>query len=91
MADLNYNVPDEIAAAFREFCDDEGLTQLKAVQWACFQLMNTSLADRRKLIDSYKTWLKRDNGQIRNVHSGQRASVRADQPVASGDERTVSQ
>ena len=58
MADLNYNVPEEIAAAFKEFCEDEGLTQRVAIQWALFNLMEMDLAERRKLIDSYKFWVK---------------------------------
>ena len=62
MADLNYNVPEKIAAAFREFCDHEGLIQLKAVQWACFKLINMDLEERQELIRDYKTWAKASAG-----------------------------
>lgn len=57
MADLNYEVPDELAAAFKKFCDTEALTQRVAIRWALHQLMKIGLSERRIWIDQYGAWL----------------------------------
>ena len=63
MADLNYEVPSELAAAFKKFCDAEGLKQRVSVRWAIHQLMRVGLSERREWINQYNEWLSLETSE----------------------------
>ena len=88
MADLNYNVPEKIAAAFREFCEHEGLIQLKAVQWACFKLINMELEERQELIGKYKAWAEASAATLDGRNRGKLLARETERPGESEEERS---